>query len=216
MIKQRTWRSWVWLLATRGAVIYLAVILLAALLQRYLVYFPIKEREEDLLRQAEKEGLYPWRDRDNRLIGWRSSSPDAVSLLSKRLIVFHGNAGYALHRTYYVNGFHSLPKGKTEWELFLFEYPGYGSRPGSPTEGNIIDTAREAIKDFKEDPRPLYLLGRIAGKQLRFAPRFRKSTARFRSLPRHSIDLYGRCGCEALRFLRCGLYCASVTMCSRI
>ncbi len=163
MSNQRTWRSWLWLLATRGALIYLAVILLAALLQRHLIYFPGKEGEEELLRQAEREGLYPWRDRAKRLIGWRSCDPDAVSLPARRLVVFHGNAGNALHRTYYVNGFHGIPEGKTAWELFLFEYPGYGSRPGSPTEENIFAAAREAMRGLKEDSRKIYLLGESLG-----------------------------------------------------
>jgi pimeloyl-ACP methyl ester carboxylesterase len=163
MSKQRTWQSWVWFFTARGALIYLALILLAALLQRHLIYFPSKAREEELLRQAEIDGLHPWRDSGNRLIGWRSSSPDTRLLPRNRLVVFHGNAGYALHRSYYVNGFQGIPEGETTWEVFLFEYPGYGARPGSPSEENIIASAREAMKDLKNDSRPIYLLGESLG-----------------------------------------------------
>lgn len=138
--------------------------MLATLLQRYLIYFPSRAREETLLRQAEREGLHPWRDRAQRIIGWRSSPPDAVSLPRNRLVVFHGNAGYALHRTYYVNGFHGIPNGTATWDLFLFEYPGYGARPGSPSEESITAAARQAIKDLlQEDSRPIYLLGESLG-----------------------------------------------------
>ena len=50
------------------------------------------------------------------------------------MLVFHGNAGPALHRLYFVAGFQALGKS---WEVFLCEYPGYGSRPGSPSESAI-------------------------------------------------------------------------------
>jgi pimeloyl-ACP methyl ester carboxylesterase len=164
MSKQRTWQSWFWFFTIRGALVYLGVILLLTLLQRHLIYFPGRSREEPLLRQADEEGLYPWRDRDRKLIGWRTSRPDVASFPGNRLVVFHGNAGYALHRSYYVNGFQDLPDGTATWELFLFEYPGYGARPGSPSEEGIMAAARESIKDLlQHDSRPLYLLGESLG-----------------------------------------------------
>ena len=164
MSKQRTWQSWFWFLTTRGVLIYFGILLLLALLQRHLIYLPSKAREEPLLRQADREGLFPWRDRDKRLIGWRTSLPDAVSPPHNRLVVFHGNAGYALHRSYYANGFHGLPGGTAEWELFIFEYPGYGARPGSPSEEGIMAAARQAIKDLlQNDTRPIFLLGESLG-----------------------------------------------------
>ena len=160
----RTWQSWLWLITTRGLFIYLALILLLALLQRHLIYLPSRAREEDLLRQAERNGLHPWRGREKRLIGWRSSLPDASQQPRNRLVVFHGNAGYALHRTYYMNGFRSVREGMTAWEVFLFEYPGYGARPGARNEENIAAAANQAVKDLlQEDSRPVYLVGESLG-----------------------------------------------------
>ena len=102
-----------------------------ATFQRQLIYFPQVEAEENLLRIAGGMELLDWRDGNGRLIGWRSgSSADH----SRRVVVFHGNAGYALHREYYVAGF--LAQG-TDWEVYLFEYPGYGARPGEPSESGI-------------------------------------------------------------------------------
>ena len=160
----RTWQSWLWLITTRGLFIYLALILLLALLQRHLIYLPSRAREEDLLRQAERDGLHPWRDREKRLIGWRSSLPDSAPQPRNRLVVFHGNAGYALHRTYYMNGFRSVPEGMAAWEVFLFEYPGYGARPGARNEENIAAAASQAVKGLlQEDSRPVYLVGESLG-----------------------------------------------------
>jgi uncharacterized protein len=161
---QRSWQSWIQFIVVRGALIYLGLVLLLALLQRHLIYFPSRLREEQLLRQAERDGLYPWRDRENQLIGWRSSPHGKVAQPTNRLVVFHGNAGYALHRSYYVNGFHRSPESTAAWELFLFEYPGYGSRPGSPSESSILTAARKAIIELlRDDSRPLFLLGESLG-----------------------------------------------------
>jgi hypothetical protein len=164
MSKQRTWQSWLGFFMTRGALAYIGVVLLLTLLQRHLIYLPSRAREEPLLRQAERDGLRPWRDREKKIIGWRTSPPDDGLLPRNRLVVFHGNAGYALHRIYYVNGFHGIPDGTTTWELFLFEYPGYGARPGSPSEDDITEAARQAINNLlQEDSRPIYLLGESLG-----------------------------------------------------
>jgi uncharacterized protein len=164
MSKTRTWKFWIGLLLKCGVPILLGVILILTLLQRRLIYFPSKEREDILLPQAERAGLRPWRDRNGTLIGWRTGPADAASRPQKRLVVFHGNAGHALHRDYYVSGFHGTPEGRSAWEIYLFEYPGYGPRPGSPGEGNITDAARHAFQELLQDSSsPIYLLGESLG-----------------------------------------------------
>lgn len=160
----RTWESWLWLITKRVLLVYAGLLVLGFLLQRYLIYLPGKAREDELLRLAERNGLHPWRDRENQLIGWRTPLSDAPAKPRNRLMVMHGNAGYALHRKYYVDGFHGIPEGSAAWELFLFEYPGYGARPGSPNEENIAAAAGRAVRGLmQEDSRPLYLVGESLG-----------------------------------------------------
>ena len=155
---------WMYVLLSRGAVLYLVIIILLLLLQRFLIYFPARSREEDLLRSAEIYGLMPWSDSSHHLIGWRSGNADVQHMLRNRLVVFHGNAGYALHRSYYVDGFRSLTEGKAAWEILLFEYPGYGARPGTATEENIISAARSALSELLKDKSgPVFLLGESLG-----------------------------------------------------
>jgi pimeloyl-ACP methyl ester carboxylesterase len=164
MSKQRAWQSWFWFFLKRGFLIFLGVILLLTLLQRHLIYYPTRSGEASLRVQAEEIGLYPWRDRADAIIGWRTSPPDAASLPRNRMVVFHGNAGFALHRSYYVHGFHGTSAGRATWELLLFEYPGYGARPGTPGEERICDAARQALRELlQEDSRPIYLLGESLG-----------------------------------------------------
>jgi len=127
-------------------------------LQRQLIYFPQVEAEESLLRVAGRMELLDWRDDRGRLIGWHSK-PAAGH--PRRVLVFHGNAGYALHRDYYVSGFLAQDQ---DWEVYLFEYPGYGARPGEPSESGIKAAATAAVQWLlADDAGPLYLVGESLG-----------------------------------------------------
>lgn len=130
---------------------YVILVLVLAALQRQMIYFPMHATEADLLARAGELGLEPWRDKDSRLIGWKTPKPGS---LRYRLVVFHGNAGYALHRDYFIG----LPPG-TGWQVYLFEYPGYGARPGEPGEETIKDAALRAFDELRaESPDARYLL----------------------------------------------------------
>ena len=129
-----------------------------AALQRQLIYFPETAAEGALLDAAEQRGLQAWRDRDGQLIGWQAR---ASGESRQRLVVFHGNAGHALYRQYFAAGFLSLGAG---WEVYLFEYPGYGARPGAPSESGIKAAAASAMEMLlAEDARPVYLVGESLG-----------------------------------------------------
>jgi hypothetical protein len=146
------------------AVAYLILAVLAALFQRSLIYFPMKDGEERLLEAAGRQGLLAWRDAEGRLIGWRTPAAGAASARRARLVVFHGNAGYALHRIYYVEGFRSHSENRLFSEIFLFEYPGYGARPGPTGESAVIASARSALSELRrDDAGPIYLLGESLG-----------------------------------------------------
>ena len=142
-----------------GAVlVFMGCIFMFAALQRQLIYFPETAAEGALLDAAEQRGLQAWRDRDGQLIGWRTVAPGE---LQQRLVVFHGNAGHALYRQYFAAGFLSLGVG---WEVYLFEYPGYGARPGAPSESDIKAAAASAMEMLlAEDARPVYLVGESLG-----------------------------------------------------
>src|SRR5690606_26402997 len=50
------------------------------------------------------------------------------------------------------------------WEVHVFEYPGYGAKPGSPGEKRFAVAAREAFEALgTEDERPVFLLGESLG-----------------------------------------------------
>lgn len=127
--------------------------------QRSMLYFPEKFTEPTALARAERKGLVAWKDAHGAIIGWRLPNPRAKN----RLVVFHGNAGCALDRSYYSEVFQLL-EGGAAWEVFLFEYPGYGARSGSPGKSSFLIAGRAAMNELlASDSRPLFLLGESIG-----------------------------------------------------
>jgi len=103
-------------------------------------------------------GSQPWLDDDGTVIGWRPI--DRVQARN-RMLVFHGNAGYALHRNYFVTGLQGLGD---QWEVFLFEYPGYGAREGQPSEARLKAAAVQALELLlATNSRPLFITGESLG-----------------------------------------------------
>lgn len=140
-------------------VAYVVVLLLVAGCQNKLLYQPQRGSEEDFVAAARRKCIQPWRDAQGRIIGWHRPNPRAAN----RLVVFHGNAGCALHRDYYLDGFEALDGG-ADWEVWIFEYPGYGPRPGPLGKAAFIEAGRLALKELlAADARPLFLLGESIG-----------------------------------------------------
>lgn len=139
-------------------IVLLGVVGMITALQRQMIYFPTVADEETLLNEAARLVLEPWRDDMGELIGWRTAGTGQDQ---RRMLVFHGNAGYALNRNYYVHGLKALQQG---WQVYLFEYPGYGARPGSPSADAMKFAAERAVRQLlAQDSRPLYLLGESLG-----------------------------------------------------
>ena len=142
-------------LARIVALVYIGLLMLLAGCQNRLLYYPSRDTEKALLKQASIEGLQPWKNAQGEIVGWHLPKPNA----KRRLVVFHGNAGYALHRSYYADGFSGH-----DFDVYLFEYPGYGARPGSPGKEVFLSSGRAAVDQLlSTDSRPLYLLGESIG-----------------------------------------------------
>ena len=138
--------------------VFIGGLFMLASLQRQLIYFPEVASESTLLNTAGRLGMQEWRNAGGQLIGWCTAS---TLEHAKRVVVFHGNAGYALHRQYYAAGFAARGAG---WQVHLFEYPGYGARTGKPTERDIKEKATEALEELlAHDPSPVYLIGESLG-----------------------------------------------------
>lgn len=137
------------------AIVYLGVVLLAALFQRRLLYFPTRMSRELAEQTAMGEGFVPWKTQARQIIGWKipaSGSPTGS------VLVVHGNAGYALDRGYIAKPIHAAGA----LDVYVFEYPGYGARPGSPTLKSFLAAGEEAFSTLPTN-QPIYLVSESIG-----------------------------------------------------
>ncbi len=136
-----------------------AGLLLVWLAQRRLLYFPERTDRASAERRARALGLEPFTDGEE-LLGWRARHPAGAR---GRLVVLHGNAGSALDRAYFVDAFASAAPS-LPLDVYLVEYPGYGPRPGSPSEAALVATARRAIAVARRDGAgPVLVAGESIG-----------------------------------------------------
>ena len=122
--------------------------------QRKLLYLPneIQWSEE----RAIDEGLLFWPSFEN-FKGFISQREPGDA--KGTIIVFHGNAGAAYHRSFYAKAlsFQNL-------RVILAEYPGYGGRAGQPSEDVLVKDALETIRlAYQEYGEPLFLWGESLG-----------------------------------------------------
>lgn len=75
------------------------------------------------------------------------------------IVVFHGNGGWSLDRAFYVEAL-----GRRSFRTFLYEYPGYGGRPGRPSEATIVPDAQALIRSLDQAGYgPVYIWGESLG-----------------------------------------------------
>jgi pimeloyl-ACP methyl ester carboxylesterase len=137
---------------------YVVVVMVYALMQRSFIYYPQTQGLDSALAGAQRMGGSAWLDADGNWLGWHQGAPGG-----RRVLVMHGNAGQALDRGYWVQLFQGLHESGP-WEVFVLEYPGYGPRPGKPSEQTLRDAALQAMDLLQaQRPAPVLLLGESLG-----------------------------------------------------
>jgi hypothetical protein len=137
------------------AVAYVLVVLAVMIFQRRLIYFP-RTIPPALAKSAAAElGFVPWRNPSGQIIGWKfpaTSSPIAS------VLIMHGNAGCAIDRGYLAGPIHDA----APVDVYVLEYPGYGSREGSPDKRSLLVAAEEAF-GLLTNSLPKYLVSESLG-----------------------------------------------------
>ena len=152
-------RSIIFRLIKVALFVYIVAAGIVFLAQDKIIYHPLRGTEADFLESAKRKNVEPWRNAQGQIIGWHRTNPRA----GKRLVVFNGNAGSALDRSFYIDAFQTLGGG-TVWDVWLFEYPGYGPRPGTIGKDAFIAAGREALQQLlSEGTHPVFLLGESVG-----------------------------------------------------
>lgn len=151
-------RRVLWRLALPLICAYFLALVGCAAFQRKMLYFPSRAAEATLFGHARGESIEPWRDESRTLIGWQQRSGQRP--LKARFLVFHGNAGYALHRVHYATNLART----IDCDIHILEYPGYGSRSGEPSQTTLLDAGEQALRLLqKESSAPVFIVGESIG-----------------------------------------------------
>ena len=125
-------------------------------LQDKMLYHPGTEKLPELLQHAASMGLSPWPDA-SAYRGWMPAAPPDSP--HGTVIVFHGNGGLALHRSYYVDAL--AARG---FRVLLAEYPVYGDRPGEVGEAAFVADAVQTLALAQQAfGLPVYVFGESLG-----------------------------------------------------
>lgn len=133
---------------------YTLLCILVFLFQRKMLYFP--DTTKITQDHADREGFSAWPGNENFKGFISNLEPDQPK---GTILIFHGNAGNALDRSFY-----SKALNRQGFRVILAEYPGYGGRTGSPSEDRLVTDALEIIAlAHKTYPEPVFLWGESLG-----------------------------------------------------
>ncbi len=117
--------------------------------------------KEQAIKNARASNLVPW---DHPTPGAASPQgyvrPDFAHPAPRgTIVVFHGNGDWAWSRKEYVDAF-----SQRGFRVFLYEYPGYGGRPGLPSEAAIVPDAQALVRSLAQAGYgPVYVWGESLG-----------------------------------------------------
>jgi alpha-beta hydrolase superfamily lysophospholipase len=117
--------------------------------------------KDDGISKAAAVGLVPWTHPTSEASSPQGFVRPDFARPEQRgtIIVFHGNGYLSFNLGFYVDAF--TQRG---FRTFLYEYPGYGGRPGSPSAASIITDARTLIRSLDQAGLgPVYIWGQSIG-----------------------------------------------------
>jgi alpha-beta hydrolase superfamily lysophospholipase len=132
-------------------------ILGAYFFQNALIYHPDNTSLTQLIHQV----------KDSPMTLWPAANEDYRGLIALprpeetrgTIVVFHGNAGSATDRLYYVSALEPLG-----YRVLLAEYPKYGARGGSLGEQSLVSDAVGTVEAVRQQFKgPLYVWGESLG-----------------------------------------------------
>jgi uncharacterized protein len=124
-------------------------------MQNNMLYYPDSRMPSE--SELTEKGLQFWPAGSTAYRGYISTRE--IKNIKGTIIVFHGNAGTAADRDYYLP-----PLGLLGYRVILAEYPGYGGRKGELGEQSFVNDSRETVRMAGEAYQgPIYLLGESLG-----------------------------------------------------
>lgn len=141
--------------------VWLGLLVFLALSQRSMIYYPARNDAELLEQDARLKGFTPWTNTTGQTIGYCSLAAPDDARPPAAVLITHGNAGYAIHRADYAQLLRDAAPDRA-LSVYILEYPGYGARPGQPSQHEFLDATDEAVTLIPGD-MPLILLGESIG-----------------------------------------------------
>lgn len=119
--------------------------------QDRLLYFPDQARLAEMLGDE----LAPWPSASD----FRGLVAEPAEPARATAIVFHGNAGHAGHRRFYIRAL-----ARQGLRVILAEYPGYGPRNGELGEKSLVNDAEKTLsRAYARYGAPLVIIGESLG-----------------------------------------------------
>jgi pimeloyl-ACP methyl ester carboxylesterase len=120
------------------------------------MYFPTTGPMAIFEQAAKTQRFESWTNAAGEQIGWKRLS--AAGTNAGQVLILHGNAAQALAWSDWANALQTA----AALDVFILEYPGYGARPGKPSEKSIFKAAREGIS-LLDPNRKIFLVGESLG-----------------------------------------------------
>ena len=126
--------------------------------QRWFIYVPPTYTSQHMDRLAQEANLERWTNSVGEAIGMKRLSarqPAAGSVL-----ILYGNGSCAVNCAHYADDIQSV----AALDVFILEYPGYGDRPGTPTQDSLTQAAENGLGMLPTNrPVSVYLVGESLG-----------------------------------------------------
>src|SRR6185503_4477507 len=150
------WKRTIITVALVATGIYLVAALVLTLAQRKLMYFPDKPSAAEAETFGRRHGFSNWENAASQTIGWKRLCASVPT--RGQVLILHGNAGWALNWRHYAQGLQNVEP----LDIYILEFPGYGTRSGKPTQKSLFAAAEEAMA-LLERNGPVYLVGESLG-----------------------------------------------------
>ena len=142
---------------------YVVICVYLALMQTRMIYVGMTYAltTDQAIHDAKGAGLVPWtHPTTGATVPQGYVRPDFAQPTARgTIIVFHGNGEFAWMRPEEVTAL--TQRG---FRVFAYEYPGFGGRPGTPSEKTIVPDAQSVIRSLDAAGYgPIYVWGQSLG-----------------------------------------------------
>jgi len=136
--------------------VYLLALGAVTICQRRLIYHPAPFSPALAEQMGAQARLERWTNSAGARLGWRRLCPKQPA--GGRVLIVYGNASFAIGCADYADALQSV----APLDVFILEYPGYGDRPGAPSETSFFRAADQTLPLLGTN-LPVYLIGESLG-----------------------------------------------------